>query len=584
MFKLLKYVLKYWWAAILAPIFMVIEVSMDMLITKQMQQMIDIGIPSQDMDTIVQIGLLMLGFVLIGVLGGFLSGVFANIASCNFANDLRKDVFDKIMKLSYDQTDKFSTGSLVTRVTNDITQLQMFVAQLIRMLIRSLGMFILGIVFTLSISLKFGIVLAIILPLELLIMFFTMRKIFPIFTVLQKKIDKINTIVHENVTGARVVKAFGKEQYEDERFETANADYMNTLFFINKIMALLIPLFMLIVYGGQMIIITIGSNSIFAGFDANIAPEISVGQVNQAITYILMICFSLIQVGMIVSNVARAMASAKRINEVLDCELEIQDGDLKIEDVKEVGTLEFKNVSFAYPGSNGNVLNEISFKINQGETVAIVGATGAGKTSLVNLIPRFYDVTSGEVLVDGHNVKEYNQRDLRDKVSIALQKSELFAGTIRENILWGNEQASDEDVELACQIAQAEEFILTKENKYDEYVEEKGTSLSGGQKQRLSIARAIVKKPEILIFDDSTSALDLVTEAKLYKAMRENINNTTRIVVAQRVATAKNADKIIVLDGGKIVDFDTHENLLKNCAVYQDIYNSQLKREGVFNG
>lgn len=584
MFKLLKYVLKYWWAAILAPIFMVIEVSMDMLITKQMQQMIDIGIPSQDMDTIVQIGLLMLGFVLIGVLGGFLSGVFANIASCNFANDLRKDVFDKIMKLSYDQTDKFSTGSLVTRVTNDITQLQMFVAQLIRMLIRSLGMFILGIVFTLSISLKFGIVLAIILPLELLIMFFTMRKIFPIFTVLQKKIDKINTIVHENVTGARVVKAFGKEQYEDERFETANADYMNTLFFINKIMALLIPLFMLIVYGGQMIIIAIGSNSIFAGFDANTAPEISVGQVNQAITYILMICFSLIQVGMIVSNVARAMASAKRINEVLDCELEIQDGDLKIEDVKEVGTLEFKNVSFAYPGSNGNVLNEISFKVNKGETVAIVGATGAGKTSLVNLIPRFYDVTSGEVLVDGHNVKEYNQRDLRDKVSIALQKSELFAGTIRENILWGNEEASDEDVELACQIAQAEEFILTKENKYDEYVEEKGTSLSGGQKQRLSIARAIVKKPEILIFDDSTSALDLVTEAKLYKAMRENINNTTRIVVAQRVATAKNADKIIVLDGGKIVDFDTHENLLKNCAVYQDIYNSQLKREGVFNG
>ena len=359
---------------------------------------------------------------------------------------------------------------------------------------------------------------------------------------------------------------------------------MNTLFFINKIMALLIPLFMFIVYGGQMIIITIGSSSIFAGFDANTAPEISVGQVNQAITYILMICFSLIQVGMIVSNVARAMASAKRINEVLDCELEIQDGDLKIEDVKEVGTLEFKNVSFAYPGSNGNVLNEISFKVNKGETVAIVGATGAGKTSLVNLIPRFYDVTSGEVLVDGHNVKEYNQRDLRDKVSIALQKSELFAGTIRENILWGNEEASDEDVELACQIAQAEEFILTKENKYDEYVEEKGTSLSGGQKQRLSIARAIVKKPEILIFDDSTSALDLVTEAKLYKAMRENINNTTRIVVAQRVATAKNADKIIVLDGGKIVDFDTHENLLKNCAVYQDIYNSQLKREGVFNG
>ncbi len=580
MFKLFRYLKKYWWAALLAPVFMIIEVSMDMMLTKQMQVMIDEGIPSGDLNNILSIGLTMIGIVLIGVIGGFLSGVFANIASCNFANDLRQDLFNKIMCLSYDQTDDFSTGSLVTRVTNDITQMQNFIAQMIRMFVRSFGMFILGIIFTISIDSRFAIILLIALPVEILVMIIFMKKAFPVFSVIQTKLDAVNTVVHENVSGARVVKAFCKEDYENERFKRVNGSYADTLLYINKILALLMPLFMLIVYLAQIAIYAIGGNSIFEGYQNGTRPDILVGETSQAVTYIVMICFSLMQFGMIFSNVARAQASAKRINAVLDCPLEIVDGTLDINTITEKGTVEFKNVSFTYPNANGAVLENITFKIEQGETIAIVGATGSGKTSLVNLITRFYDVTEGEVLVDGVNVKEYKQKELRNKIAIALQKSELFAGTIRDNIAWGKPDATDEEIHLAAEIAQALEFINSKPEGFDEYVEEKGTSLSGGQKQRLSIARAIVKQPEILIFDDSTSALDLVTESLLYKAMRKYINNTTRIVVAQRVATAKNADKIIVLDSGSIVAFDTHENLLKNCEVYQDIYNSQLKKEG----
>lgn len=583
MLKLLRYLKKYWWAALLAPIFMVIEVLMDMSLTGQMQQMVDYGIPSKNIELILTIGTKMVLIVFIGVVGGFLSGVFANIASCNFANHLRKDVFKKIMLLSYDQTDNFSTGSLVTRVTNDVTQMQNFIAQMIRMFVRSFGMFALGIIFTLSIDSRFAIILAIALPIELLVMMLFMKKAFPMFSKIQTKLDNLNNVVHENVTGARVVKAFSKEDYEDQRFKKVNGDFADTLLYVNKLLAGLMPMFMLIIYLAQVAIYSIGGFSIFEGFNNGTEPQILLGQTSQAITYIVMICFALMQVGMIFSSVARAQASAKRINEVLDCPLEIEDGNLDISTLTQTGTVEFKNVSFAYPNSHGNVLDNISFKINKGETVAIVGATGCGKTSLVNLITRFYDVTGGEVLVDGVNVKEYKQIDLRNKIAIALQKSELFAGTIKENIAWGKLDATDEEIKFAADIAQATEFIESKGDGFDEYVEEKGTSLSGGQKQRLSIARAIVKKPEILIFDDASSALDLVTEAKLYKAMRAHINDTTRIVVAQRVATAKNADKIMVLDGGVIVDFDTHENLLKNCDVYQDIYNSQLKREGESN-
>jgi len=355
-------------------------------------------------------------------------------------------------------------------------------------------------------------------------------------------------------------------------------------------MAIIMPLFMLIVYAGMIAIYYIGANSQFdamlylENFATSIDPKISVGEMEKATTYIMMIMSSLLMIGMTFANMARAAASGKRINEVLETPDIICDGNLDVKTLKETGTIEFKNVDFAYPNASASVLENINLKIEKGETVAIVGATGSGKTTLVNLITRFYDVTKGEILVDGENIKNYKLVDLRNKIAIVLQKAELFAGTIKENIKWGNPNATDEEVEWAANIAQAIEFIDSKEKKFDEYVEEKGTSLSGGQRQRLSIARAIVKKPEILIFDDSTSALDLVTEAKLYKAMRDNIADTTKIVVAQRIATAKNADKIVVLDGGTIIAYDTHENLLANCEIYQDIYNSQLKREGDING
>lgn len=597
MFKLLKYLKKYWYFALLAPIFMIAEVTMDMLVTNKMGTMIDIvnsygptSNNNQFLNTIVSNGIIMLALVLIGVVSGILSGVFANLASQKIANDLRKDLFSKIMHLSFQQSDDFSTASLVTRVTNDVTAVQTMIAMAIRMFIRSLSMFILGIVFTLQISKQFMIILAVALPLEILIMVFFMIKAFPMFSIVQTKLDKVNSVVHENLTGARVVKAFSKEDYEYNRFVEANDTLTNITLKVNKLMAIIMPLFMLIVYAGMIAIYYIGANSQFdamlylENFATSIDPKISVGEMEKATTYIMMIMSSLLMIGMTFANMARAAASGKRINEVLETPDIICDGNLDVKTLKETGTIEFKNVDFAYPNASASVLENINLKIEKGETVAIVGATGSGKTTLVNLITRFYDVTKGEILVDGENIKNYKLVDLRNKIAIVLQKAELFAGTIKENIKWGNPNATDEEVEWAANIAQAIEFIDSKEKKFDEYVEEKGTSLSGGQRQRLSIARAIVKKPEILIFDDSTSALDLVTEAKLYKAMRDNIADTTKIVVAQRIATAKNADKIVVLDGGTIIAYDTHENLLANCEIYQDIYNSQLKREGDING
>ena len=597
MFKLLKYLKKYWYFALLAPIFMIAEVTMDMLVTNKMGTMIDIvnsygptSNNNQFLNTIVSNGIIMLALVLIGVVSGILSGVFANLVSQKFANDLRKDLFSKIMHLSFQQSDDFSTASLVTRVTNDVTAVQTMIAMAIRMFIRSLSMFILGIVFTLQISKQFMIILAVALPLEILIMVFFMIKAFPMFSIVQTKLDKVNSVVHENLTGARVVKAFSKEDYEYNRFVEANDTLTSITLKVNKLMAIIMPLFMLIVYAGMIAIYYIGANSQFdamlylENFATSIDPKISVGEMEKATTYIMMIMSSLLMIGMTFANMARAAASGKRINEVLETPDIICDGNLDVTTLKETGTIEFKNVDFAYPNASASVLENINLKIEKGETVAIVGATGSGKTTLVNLITRFYDVTNGEILVDGENIKNYKLVDLRNKIAIVLQKAELFAGTIKENIKWGNPNATDEEVEWAANIAQAIEFIDSKEKKFDEYVEEKGTSLSGGQRQRLSIARAIVKKPEILIFDDSTSALDLVTEAKLYKAMRDNIADTTKIVVAQRIATAKNADKIVVLDGGTIIAYDTHENLLANCEIYQDIYNSQLKREGDING
>lgn len=572
MAKVLGYLKKYWYLALLSPLFMILEVSMDLLQPDLMSRIVDEGVLGQDMDIILNVGLKMLVTVLIGCFGGIMSGVFGTMASQKFSRDLRKDAFRRVMNMSFQQTDKFTCGSLVTRLTNDITACQDFVAMALRMAIRAGMQFIGGIFMVLNINVTFGLVLLFTLPVQLVIIVIVLKKGAPLFGIVQSKLDRVNSVVQENVSGARVVKAYTREEYEIDRFAKANDDLCNTNLRVQKLMALLMPILSILMNASVLAVIYIGGLQ-------TAAAELEVGKIMASVTYITQILMSMMMIGMMFQQVTRAAASAKRISEILDTEPAIADGGFS-GNADEKGTVEFRGVSFRYPGVQANnVINDISFKVNKGETVAILGATGCGKTSLVSLIPRFYDVTDGEVMVDGVNVKEYNTDDLRHKIGFVLQKAELFSETIEQNIRWGDSAASDEDVRRAADIAQASEFVGGFTDGFCEMITEKGSSLSGGQKQRLSIARAIAKKPEILIFDDSMSALDLTTDAKLQKALRENLGGTTVIMIAQRVASVMGADKIAVIDGGRLAAFDNHENLLKNCPVYQDIYNSQM-REG----
>ncbi len=572
MIKVLSYLKKYWYIAILSPLFMILEVSMDLIQPDLMSKIVDDGVLAGDMDVIIRFGVQMLIFTLIGCLGGILSGVFGNMASQSFSNDLRKDAFAKVMKMSFQQTDKFTTGSLVTRLTNDITACQDFVGMALRMMVRTLMQFIGGIYMVLNIDKVFGLILLVTMPIQIIIVAVVLKKGAPLFSVVQSKLDRVNTVVQENVSGARVVKAYTREQYEIDRFGAANDDLCNTNLRVMTLMSMLIPVLSILMNAAVIAVIYIGGLQVEAG-------NLEVGKIMAAITYITQILMSVMMIGMMFQMVTRASASAKRIREVLDADPVIVGGDFDGTTAVK-GTVEFKNISFRYPGVQaGNVLENISFRVNKGETVAILGATGCGKTSLVNLIARFYDATEGTVLVDGVDVKEYDLDALRSKIGFVLQKSELFSDTIENNIRWGKPDADDAEIKEAAEIAQADSFIQGFTDGYKDMVTEKGTSLSGGQKQRLSIARAIVKKPEILIFDDSMSALDLTTDAKLQKALREHFDDTTVIMIAQRVASVMNADKIAVIENGRLAAFDNHENLMKSCDVYQDIYNSQM-REG----
>lgn len=553
---------------------MILEVSMDLVQPSLMSRIVDEGILTGNISFIVELGIQMLIFTVMGCIGGVLSGVFGNLAAQNFSNDLRKDAFAKVMKMSFQQTDKFTIGSLVTRLTNDITACQDFVGMALRMMVRTLMQFIGGIVMVLSINATFGYILLFTLPIQIVVIILVLRKGAPLFSVVQSKLDRVNSVVQENVSGARVVKAYTREDYEFNRFCKANDDLVSTNLRVQKLMALLVPILSILMNASVIAVIYIGGEPV-----RNAAAEVQVGSIMAAITYITQILMSMMMIGMMFQQVTRATASADRIREVLEADPVIADGSFD-GDAPETGTVEFRNVSFRYPGvQSGNFLNDVNIRVNKGETVAILGATGCGKTSLVSLIPRFYDATDGDVYVDGVNVRDYKLDDLRHKIGFVLQKSELFSETIDQNIRWGDPEASDEEVKYAAEIAQADEFISGFTEGYKDMITEKGSSLSGGQKQRLSIARAIVKKPEILIFDDSMSALDLATDAKLQKALREKLDGTTVIMIAQRVASVMRADKIAVIDNGKIVAFDNHDNLMKSCDVYRDIYNSQM-REG----
>lgn len=582
--KVLRYLKPYWLFALLCPLAMILEVSMDLLQPTLMSDIVDNGIlgdaaADENLRYVLITGLKMLVFSLIGCFGGIASAAFGTAAAQKMGNDLRKDAFAKVMHMSFQQTDKFTTGSLVTRLTNDITAIQEFVAMSLRMFVRTGMQFIGGIAVILTLNVNFGIVLVISLPVQLIAVAIIMKKASPLFSIVQSRLDKVNSVVQENVSGARVVKAFTREEYEINRFDNANTDLMTTNLKVQKLLATLNPILMIIMNASVIAIIMIG------GFQVE-AKAMQVGEVMAAVTYITQILMSVMMVGMMFQQVSRSAASMKRVNEVLSTNPVISDGN-KSADSDNSGTVEFRNVGFSYPGSSGKpVLSGIDLKAEKGQMIAILGSTGCGKTSLVNLVPRFYDATKGDVLVDGVNVKDYDVDTLRSKIGVVLQKSELFSGTVAENIRWGCETATDEEVKTAARIAQAEEFINGFNDGYDTMISEKGASLSGGQKQRMAIARAIIKKPEILIFDDSTSALDLSTEAKLHKALRENLSGVTVIMIAQRIASVMRADKIAVLENGSICAFGTHKELMESSSVYRDIYYSQMKQgeEEAVNG
>lgn len=571
--KLSKYLKPYALFAVLTPLSMVGEVLGDLLQPKLMSKIVDDGVLGQDMDLIIRTGLLMLLVLIGGGACGIAASAFGGIASQSFSRDLRVDVFKRVMGLSFEQTDKFTTGSLVTRLTADITAIQQMVDFLLRMLVRDSLLFFGGIIMMLTLNVRFGIIILCALPVEIIMMIVILKKANPYYSIVAKRLDSVNSVVQENVTGARVVKAYVREDTEEKRFDDANISLMESNLRVQTLMAILQPLLMIILNLSVIAVIVIG------GWQVQ-AQAMKVGEVMAAITYLTQVLHGVMMMSMMFQTFAKASASANRLREVLETDPVIKSGSVSLSD-KTGGTVSFKNVSFSYPETKGRpVISDFTLDIKSGESVAILGATGSGKSSLVNLIPRFYDCTAGEVLVDGVNVKDCKLDELRKKVGIVLQKSELFSGTVEDNIKWGDKNATHEEVISAAQAAQADEFIQKIPAGYEGMIAEKGASLSGGQKQRLSISRAVLKKPEILILDDSTSALDLGTEAKLRAEIDRKMSGTTLIIIAQRIQSVKSCDRIAVLDHGRLCACDTHENLLKTCEVYQDIYASQVKTSG----
>ncbi|MBE6725980.1 MAG: ABC transporter ATP-binding protein [Ruminococcaceae bacterium] len=553
------------------------EVVVDLLQPKLManivNKVVETGVTGEvDPEVMSFILFTALKMILLVAFGGF-CGVMccytASVASQGFGSDIRVDAFNKVMSLSLEQTDRFTTGSLVTRLTNDITTLQDFVMMILRMFVRAPIFFIMGIAMCLTLNVNFGIVAFVALPLVLIIVLIMVIKAVPIFTVVQEKLDRVNSVVQESVTGARVVKAYTREDHEIARFETANLDFQRTNLRVSYIMSAIFPAMSLVMNGSVIAIIYIGGLQVQA-------RAVNVGDVMAAAQYITQVLSSVMMMSFMFQQVARSKACAARIREVLEADPTIKSGETS--DASEIGTVRFENVSFRYPGASGdNVLDNISFEVKKGETVAVIGATGSGKSSLVNLIPRFYDTTDGDVFVDGVNVRDWDLHALRSRIGFVLQKSELFSGTVDENIRWGKTDAEMDEIVEAAKIAQADEFISKMEEGYTSYVAERGASLSGGQKQRIAITRAVLRHPEIIIFDDSTSALDLSTEAKLRQALGREFGDTTVIMIAQRIASVMHADRIAVIENGKITAFDSHDNLMKTSAAYRDIYSSQMK-------
>lgn len=569
-----KYIKPYLPAFICGPILMIVEVIGEVLLPKFMANIINIGAANRDVPYIIGMGVMMVITALLMMLGGIGGAFFAAKASISFASDLRSDVFDKVQQFSFANLDKYSTGSLVTRLTNDITQVQNLINMAMRMMLRAPGMMIGALIMALTMNAQLAVVVLVVMPILALLIALVIKIAFPRFEAMQKKLDALNSNIQEVLINVRVIKSFVRGDYEEERFAKSNEELKESSLRAFKVVILNMPIMMFMMNATTLAIVWFGGKQILAG-------SMPVGDLTAFTAYIVQILMSLMMLAMVLLQSSRAIASLNRITEVLDTEVDLTDEGCRLPDKKvESGSVEFQNVSFRYYKDNKEpVLSHINFKIESGEILGIIGSTGSGKTTLVQMIPRLYDADEGRVLVDGTDVKDYSLENLRAGVGMVLQKNVLFSGSIMENLMWGDENASKEEIEQAARAAQAHDFITSFTEGYGTELGQGGVNVSGGQKQRLCIARALLKKPKILILDDSTSAVDTATEALIRESFATTLKDTTKIIIAQRISSVADADKILVLDEGEIVGLGTHDSLLAECEAYQEIYYSQMDKE-----
>ena len=576
-----KYITPYLSAFVIGPLMMLTEVAGEVMLPKFMSMIINNGVASRNVAYIGKMGTLMVLTVLFMAVGGILGAYFSAKASISFTSDMRNDLFRKVQQFSFENIDDYSTGSLVTRLTNDVQQVQNVLMMGLRMALRAPGMFLGALIMAFMMNRQLAVIILIVIPLLLAAILLILKTAFPRFGEMQRRLDRLNSGIQESLTNVRVVKSFVREDHEIEKFSKLNDDLKESSLRALRIVIATMPVMTFAMNVTTLAVVWYGGNIIIAG-------KMPVGDLTAFTTYIVQILMSLMMLSMVFLQSSRASASMKRINEIFDTEINLNDDNAENKDKKVTeGRVEFKNVSFGYSGENGRkdlVLEGISFTAEPGQTIGIIGSTGSGKTSLVQLIPRLYDVTGGEVLVDGVNVKEYSLKHLREGVGMVLQKNILFSGTIEENLRWGNEDAPMEDVIRFSESAQADPFVKTFKNGYDTEMGQGGVNVSGGQKQRLCIARALLKRPKILILDDSTSAVDTATEAKIRESLYHDLKDTTKIIIAQRISSVQEADQILVLEDGKIIGHGTHEELLKTCETYSEIYTTQIGNQSIGAG
>ena len=576
-----KYITPYLSAFVIGPLMMLTEVAGEVMLPKFMSMIINNGVASRNVAYIGKMGTLMVLTVLFMAVGGILGAYFSAKASISFTSDMRNDLFRKVQQFSFENIDDYSTGSLVTRLTNDVQQVQNVLMMGLRMALRAPGMFLGALIMAFMMNRQLAVIILIVIPLLLAAILLILKTAFPRFGEMQRRLDRLNSGIQESLTNVRVVKSFVREDHEIEKFSKLNDDLKESSLRALRIVITTMPVMMFAMNVTTLAVVWYGGNIIIAG-------KMPVGDLTAFTTYIVQILMSLMMLSMVFLQSSRASASMKRINEIFDTEIGLNDDHAKNKDKKVTeGCVEFKDVSFGYGGENGRkdlVLEGISFTAEPAQTIGIIGSTGSGKTSLVQLIPRLYDVTGGEVLVDGVNVKEYSLKHLREGVGMVLQKNVLFSGTIEENLRWGNEDAPMEDVIRFSESAQADPFVKTFKNGYDTEMGQGGVNVSGGQKQRLCIARALLKHPKILILDDSTSAVDTATEAKIRESLYHDLKDTTKIIIAQRISSVQEADQILVLEDGKIIGHGTHEELLKTCEAYSEIYTTQIGNQSIRAG